>query len=99
MLAIVAETVQEGCDRKRLQHILEHFRENSKLARGLLNGPTSPQVVLVLANLIEERLGLLQRKSGSTPVIPLTLVAMQAAARLVGKLPEGLPAAVREGPK
>jgi 3-dehydroquinate dehydratase-2 len=27
------------------------------------------------------------------------IVAMQAAARLVGKLPDGLPAAVREGPK
>ena len=81
VLTIFAEAVDDHCDRRRLQYMLEHFRENSKLARGLLNGPSSPQVVNVLASLIEERLAVV---SSLTPLIPLALVAMQAAEAQLG---------------
>ena len=84
VLSILAEAVEEGCDMQRLRHILEHFRENSKLARGLLNGPSSTQVVAVLANLIEGRLEVLQGKSNTTLVLPLALVAAQTAGSQLG---------------
>ena len=39
----------------RLIWVLEHFRENIRLARGLVNGPSCPQIVGLLAGMIEER--------------------------------------------
>lgn len=49
ILEILASTLDEHCDLLRLEHILEHFRENIVLARGLLNG-LSPSVARVGQN-------------------------------------------------
>jgi AcrR family transcriptional regulator len=84
ILAILASAVDDGCDLHRVQRLLEHFRENSRLARGLLNGPSCPQVVSVLEGLIAERLTARRRKCGGTPVIPVDLAAAQAAEAQLG---------------
>jgi hypothetical protein len=62
--------------------MLEHFRDNGRRARGLLNGPSSPQVVAVLANLIEERLASSHLKSRGP--VPLDLAAMQTSEAQLG---------------
>jgi AcrR family transcriptional regulator len=84
LLTIVADAVGESCDLRRLQLALDHFRENSGLARGLLNGPSSRQVVLVLAGLIEERFAVLSQPSGRDPVVPPGLAAAHVAEGLFG---------------
>src|SRR3712207_2475567 len=56
VLAVVADAVRDDCDTRRLGHVLDHFRENARLARGLLNSPSAPQV---LAGLVAERLAAL----------------------------------------
>jgi AcrR family transcriptional regulator len=84
ILSILADAVEEQADSKRLEYLLEHFRENSRLARGLLNGPSAPQVAAVLSGLIEERLTAWQRKTGVVPGIGLDLAAAQAAGAQLG---------------
>ncbi len=86
VLTVIADTVEETCDRDALRWTLEHFRENTRLARGLLNGPSAPQVVAVLAGLIKERLTRLQDKFGRKPQLPLDFAATQSAESLVGFL-------------
>ena len=84
VVAVLADAVCDDCDLNRLQFILDHFRENSRLARGLMIGPSAPQVVIVLAGLIEERLTTWQEKSGRTPAVPLALIAAQTAVAQLG---------------
>jgi AcrR family transcriptional regulator len=84
VLAAVADAVEDGCDLARLRWMLEHFGENSRLARGLVNGPSARQVVAVLAGLIDERLTARCRQLGRTPALPLDLVAAGAAEGLLG---------------
>jgi AcrR family transcriptional regulator len=80
ILGILADAVEEQADGHRLELVLEHFRDNSWLARGLLDGPSSAEVLAVLAGLIEERLAAWRQKTGAAPLIPLDLAAAQAAA-------------------
>lgn len=81
ILTVLADTVGVG-DCQRLPHVLEHFRENSRLARGLANGPSAAQVVAVLAALIRDRLvGL-----GWSGSLPVELAAAQLAEGQLGLL-------------
>jgi AcrR family transcriptional regulator len=84
LLGIVAAAVEEGCDTTHLRFVLDHFRENSALARGLINGPSAPQVVAVLAGLIEQRLAAAQQRLDLAPVIALDLAAAQLAGGQLG---------------
>ncbi len=86
VLSVVASVIDDECDTSRLQFMLEHFREQRRLARGLLSGPSANEVVGVLADLIEESLAARIRKSGVKPTIPTALVAAQAAGALLGIL-------------
>lgn len=84
VLVIVAATVEEDCDLKQIEQVMEHFLENGRLARGLLNGPSSPQIVLVLADLIEERLRRFGQEAGLTPLVPFKLVATHVSEAQLG---------------
>jgi AcrR family transcriptional regulator len=72
VLAHLADAVEDGCDPERLRFVLDHFRENRPAAHGMLNGPSSPQVVTVLAGLIEERLAALRPSPVGRPPSPWT---------------------------
>jgi len=84
LLDIVAAGVEDECDTTHLRFVLDHFRENSALARGLINGPSSPQVVAVLAGLIEQRLAAMQQTHAIASFIPLDLAAAQLAGSQLG---------------
>jgi AcrR family transcriptional regulator len=84
VLSVLAEAIEEKVDPKRVQFILEHFRENMHLARGLVNGPSSPQVVSVLANLIEERLASPPQKLARPGTALLKLAVAQIAESQLG---------------
>jgi AcrR family transcriptional regulator len=84
VLSILAEAIEEKADPKRVQFILEHFRENMRLARGLVNGPSSPQVVNVLASLIEEGLASSLRRPAKPGALPMNLAAAQIAEAQLG---------------
>jgi AcrR family transcriptional regulator len=84
VLSVVAEAVELDCDTKRLQFMLDHFQDNSRWARGLLNGPSCTQVSAVLAGLVEKRLAALPDKLRSPSVLPLRLAAAQTAEGLLG---------------
>lgn len=80
VLESVAATVTDECDVEWLQHTLEHFRDHARLARGLINGPSAPQVVTALASLIQIRL----EEQRLQTVIPIPLVALQTAESQLG---------------
>jgi AcrR family transcriptional regulator len=84
ILSILADAADEDCDMRKLQIVLDHFRDNLQRARGMLNGPVSPKVVEVLGGLIAERLA--ARNAGREPagVIPLELAAAQVAEATLG---------------
>ena len=84
LLAIMADIFSDRYDMKRLCFVMDHFRENSRLARGMFNGPSAPQFVHVLANLIEEHLATTCPRKGLTPSIPLEIIAFQAAETMLG---------------
>ncbi len=83
LLAVLAAAVGGGAERGRLAFVLDHFRENGRLARGLVNGPSSPQVVAALAGLVEGRLAVLAQGVAAPPV-PLDLAAAQIAEGQIG---------------
>ncbi len=83
---VVAEAVEDGCDLNRLVFILEHFRQNSRRARALVNGPSAPQVVAVLATLLEARLAAHCGKANRDLALPLELSAALLAEAQVGLL-------------
>lgn len=78
LLSVLARAVEEGEELEHLPFVLDHFRENRRRALGLLNGPSAPQVVTVLASLIAERL----RASGTPASQPLLLSIELTAAGL-----------------
>ena len=80
-LTHLAESVRASCELARIQFILEHFRENHQLARGMLDGPSSPEIIRVLAELIEERL---QSESKAKPMLAPGLIATQIAHAQLG---------------
>lgn len=84
VLAFLAEAVEPDADLKKVASMLEHFRENSRMARGLANSPCAPQMVAVLANLIEERLVRLLRNTGRQPILPLGLLSASIAEAQLG---------------
>ena len=58
-----------------------HFRENHRVSRALLTGPTRSILTRCLAELIEARLALLARKApGPPPIVPDAMVAQHLAA-------------------
>jgi AcrR family transcriptional regulator len=84
ILSVLADTINDNYDTKRLQMILDHFRENLPLVRGMLNGESCPEVVRVLSGLIEERMVARRKASGLTTGIPVELAATQVAEALLG---------------
>lgn len=80
----LADAVAETPDLRKLTFVLEHFRDNGRAARGLLNGPSAAQVVTVLAGLIETRLAAIRRPSSRAPAISLELASVQAAESVLG---------------
>ena len=79
LLAPLASTVDETCDVRKVQWVLDHFQENIRLARGMMNSPTVNVIVSALASLIEERL-----KPITTSVLPTSLIAAQIAEAVFG---------------
>jgi AcrR family transcriptional regulator len=79
----LADAVADRADIRTLTFVLEHFRDNARTARGLINGPSAAQVVAVLAGLIEERLAAMCGVS-SRAAISLELASFQAAESELG---------------
>jgi AcrR family transcriptional regulator len=84
LLSIFADAIDDSCDRTKLQWLLNHFRENLRLARALMNGPSCPQVVGLLASLIEERLTAPRAKRSLAGGLPANLLAFQIAESEIG---------------
>jgi len=57
-----------------------HFRDNQRISRTLLGGPSRAVLNRCLADLIEERLGVLGRQAPAVPIIPDALAALHLAA-------------------
>ncbi len=83
VLAPLASVCEQDYDSKRLHFYIEHFLENRALALGLLNGPSSKQVVSLLANLVEQRLMSMPKRR---PEMPMLLTSAQIAESQVGLL-------------
>lgn len=84
ILSVFADTVCESFEMPRLIWVLEHFRENIRLARGLVNGPSCPQIVGLLASMIEERVSASLVKRRKPELLPLNLLAAQVAESQLG---------------
>jgi AcrR family transcriptional regulator len=80
----LADAVAEMPDIRKLTFVLEHFRDNQAVARGLLNGPSAPQLVAVLASLIEERLAERRGTSSRAAAVSVELASAQAAESELG---------------
>jgi len=83
VIAPLAATCDAHYDSPLLLFMVEHLRENRTLALGLINGPSSKQVIALFASLIEERLAV---RSGRRKQVPLFLAAAQIAESQVGLL-------------
>jgi len=57
-----------------------HFRENQRVSRTLLGGPSRTVLNRCLTDLIAERLGALGRQAPAAPIIPDALAALHLAA-------------------
>ncbi len=75
---VLAETAVCG-DASRLPFVLDHFRENSALARELLTGPAHYKMSSVLTRQIETRLKAFSRGRRAPLLLPLRLSATQLA--------------------
>ncbi|CAN5182144.1 TetR/AcrR family transcriptional regulator [soil metagenome] len=84
ILSVFAAAASDSCDRAKLHWVLEHFRENIRLARGLFNGPSCPQIVGLLASLIEEHLDASRTKAKKPGMLPLNLLGAQIAESQLG---------------
>lgn len=58
---------------------IAHFRENQRLGRTLLTGPTKPILIRSLADLIEVQLVALGRRAPASALIPDALAALHLA--------------------
>jgi len=73
--------VRAGCDRPAgAAGRPVTARENQRVSRTLLTGPTRPILTRSLAGLIETRLVALARKAPTCPIVPDALAAMHLAA-------------------
>jgi AcrR family transcriptional regulator len=83
ILDVLAEAACGEGDPARLQRILSHLWDRRRVARPLLAGPSSRHVAdrlgRALADRIETRLASRLPPPGHPPVLPLRLVARQAA--------------------
>ena len=73
--SILADAIAGRCEPSKLCWLLEHFWENRQRARTTFTGRQRDQVTRLLAGLLEERLA----QSGTGPVIPIRLAALQLA--------------------
>ncbi len=60
--------------------VITHFRENRRISRTLLTGPTRPILTRSLADLIEARLVAQARRAPTRPIVPDALAAIHLAA-------------------
>lgn len=90
IIGVMADTVLEECDRRHLTCLMDHFRENHRMARTMLSGPLYPQVVRALGALIKERLEEWAKDSGLSCLLPLDLAAVQIASGHFGLVREWL---------
>ena len=61
--------------------MIAHFRENHRISRALLTGPTRPILTRCLAELIEARLATLAHQApGLAPIVPDAMAAQHLAA-------------------
>jgi AcrR family transcriptional regulator len=79
---VLASAVAEDNDPKAITHVLEHFREIGRIARNFLNSPSYRQIVGVVAELIEQRVGSSNEHAG----IPRSLFALQLAEAEMGMI-------------
>lgn len=84
VLTVLADAVRVDGDSKRLQFILDHFRENKRLAQGLLKGPCAAPLTRLLAELIESRMSAWCRDTRVKLTVPTRLAATQIAAGQLG---------------
>jgi AcrR family transcriptional regulator len=95
LLAVLADTLAENHDRKRLQMVVAHFWTNRKVSRVIMAEPTRRLMSRLLAKLIEERLaGRACSPQSNKPVIPIALIAAHLADAqlgLIGAWLSGIP--------
>ncbi len=73
-----AKEVDATTNVKHIQMLLDHFRENQRRARALLEGPSASAVTQVLADLVAERL------PAATRLLPRSLATMHIAEAQLG---------------
>ncbi|CAN7260625.1 TetR/AcrR family transcriptional regulator [Pseudoduganella sp. LjRoot289] len=74
--AVLADLVLDQPAAERLPGLLQHFRDNQRVARVLLAWPTRPKLAAALAELIAERLA---GMDALRPLLPLEAIARQIA--------------------
>lgn len=80
LLGWLASAVSDDCDEAHLAATLEHFRENRRVARKMLEGESRDVVVFALADALEDRL------PGREDPAMGRLLAVSIAEALVGML-------------
>lgn len=84
LLSVLADAVRADDDTPHLERVLDHFWQNKKVARGLLEGSSAPRVRALLADLIEQRLMARCARERTTLPIPPRLVAQELASAELG---------------
>jgi AcrR family transcriptional regulator len=80
VFGVLADAVGTAQTPGDLEHILAHFRENSRLTRALLQGSTQYLMSQILAELIEERVRSLPTGArDAKPSIPVASIAAHLA--------------------
>lgn len=74
--AVLADLVFSPAASEHLHGLLQHFRDNQRVARVLLAWPTRPKLAATLAELIAERLAHVE---ALRPQLPLEAIARQIA--------------------
>lgn len=85
LFSVLADAVTEvDGEVDRLGFVLEHFWANRHLAKGLLDGPSSPRVRDLLADLLVTRLEQARERRGAAPRLPIPLAAQGLAHAQLG---------------
>jgi AcrR family transcriptional regulator len=79
VFGVLADAIGTTRRPEALEDILAHFRENARLTRALLQGPTHFLMSRILADLVEERLRALPASSRGTRAIPIASIAAHLA--------------------
>ena len=80
VFGVLADAIGTTGRPEALEDILAHFRENARLTRALLQGPTHFLMSRILADLVEERLRALPASSrGTRAPIPIASIAAHLA--------------------